>query len=168
VRFYPVSEAELERFRDDFRAGRAQVRIEDALFDLDEHERGLAEDADAIAVFKARQQAAFTAEVALWHGDVGAGAAHEDENQPESTDGAGSTVAAEMSGNVWKLMVEPGQAVRAGEVVAILEAMKMEFSVQAPHAGTVTAVYCRAGRMVHAGQALFALDPVDACAGVAA
>lgn len=168
VRFYPVSEAELERFRDDFRAGRAQVRIEDALFDLDEHERGLAEDADAIAVFKARQQAAFTAEVALWHGDVGAGAAHEDESQPESTDGAGTTVAAEMSGNVWKLMVEPGQAVRAGEVVAILEAMKMEFSVQAPHAGTVTAVYCRAGRMVHAGQALFALDPVDACAEVAA
>ncbi len=168
VRFYPVSEAELERFRDDFRAGRAQVRIEDALFDLDEHERGLAEDADAIAVFKARQQAAFTAEVALWHGDVSAGAAHEDESQPASTDGAGTTVAAEMSGNVWKLMVEPGQAVRAGEVVAILEAMKMEFSVQAPHAGTVTAVYCRAGRMVHAGQALFALDPVDACAEVAA
>jgi len=168
VRFYPVSEAELERFRDDFRAGRAQVRIEDALFDLDEHERGLAEDADAIAVFKARQQAAFAAEVALWHGDVGAGAAHEDESQPESIDGAGTMVAAEMSGNVWKLMVEPGQAVRAGEVVAILEAMKMEFSVQAPHAGTVTAVYCRAGRMVHAGQALFALDPVDACAEVAA
>jgi len=157
VRFYPVGEIELEAFRDDFRAGRAQLHIEESVFDLVTHERELAQDADAIAQFRARQQAAFTAEVALWHEDASAGAQADEEVQALS-DISGTAVAAEMSGNVWKLLVEPGQVVQAGQVVAILEAMKMEFSVQAPHAGTVTAVYCRAGKMVDAGQALFALE----------
>jgi len=157
VRFYPVSEAELDTFRDDFRAGRARLRIEESRFDLAAHERALAQDADAIAAFRERQQAAFTAEVALWREDAGTGVQADEEMQALS-ELSGTAVAAEMSGNVWKLLVEPGQAVQAGQVVAILEAMKMEFSVQAPHAGTVTAVYCRAGKMVDAGQTLFALE----------
>ena len=49
-------------------------------------------------------------------------------------------VRSEIAANVWKVTVEVGQAVAAGATLAILESMKMEIPVEAPHAGTVTDV----------------------------
>ncbi|WMR33049.1 carboxyltransferase domain-containing protein, partial [Metapseudomonas otitidis] len=66
VRFYPVSEAELDTFREAFREGRAEIRIEHTLFDFAEYNRFLAANAEDIQAFQARQKAAFDAEVQLW------------------------------------------------------------------------------------------------------
>lgn len=159
VRFYPVSEAELERFRADFRAGRAQVRVEDAVFDLSEHERLLERDRHDIAAFQQRQQAAYAAEVALWQSDAAAHAG-DDGDGPAHQAAHDNAVAADMSGNVWKLLVEVGQQVEAGQPLVILEAMKMEFQVTASQAGTVVALYCKAGKTVAAGDALLAIEPL--------
>jgi acetyl-CoA carboxylase biotin carboxyl carrier protein len=49
-------------------------------------------------------------------------------------------VRAEIAANVWKVTVEVGQAVAAGETLAVLESMKMEIPVEAPVAGTVAEV----------------------------
>jgi biotin carboxyl carrier protein len=49
-------------------------------------------------------------------------------------------VRAEIAANVWQVRVEAGQAVEAGDTVAILESMKMEIPVEAPVAGTVSEV----------------------------
>ncbi|MFY8095849.1 MAG: urea carboxylase [Niveispirillum sp.] len=153
VRFYPVTESDLDAFRTDFRAGRAQVRVEQSVFDLEAHEAAWAAEADDIAAFRTRQQTAFTAEVARWQSDDSATAA-DDAPPPVADDNA---IQADISGNVWKVLVEVGQVVEVGQPLVILEAMKMEFAVHARAAGRVGAVHCRAGRAVTTGDALLSL-----------
>jgi urea carboxylase len=158
LRFHPVSEAELNRFRTDFRAGRARIHIEESSFDLGEHERMLARDAEDIEAFRRRQHAAFLTEVARWQSAAAssatAGAAEDDMPPPEPGPHDGRAIQADISGNVWKVLVEVGQRVETGQPLVILEAMKMEFSVTATHAGTVHALHCRPGRPVAAGDVL--------------
>lgn len=52
----------------------------------------------------------------------------------------------ESPGNVWKVMVKPGDTVAEGDVLFILEVMKMEFPHEAPRAGKVTAVHITEGQ----------------------
>lgn len=47
-------------------------------------------------------------------------------------------IESEVTGNVWKVEVEAGARVNAGDVLMILESMKMEIPVEAPDTGTVT------------------------------
>ena len=160
VQYYEVSEDELTAMRDDFREGRLLPDITEEVFDIAAHERFLADNADSIAAFKARQQAAFAAEVAHWRAD----AAMSPDVIPEPPampmeDADGQPVFADISGNIWKLLVEAGQAVAAGDPLLIVEAMKMEFTVPAPVDGTVSALRCQAGRPVNAGDALLYITP---------
>ena len=70
VQYYPVSEDELTQMRDDFRHGRLLPDVTETVFDLAAHERFLADNADSIAAFKARQQGAYAEEVARWQADA--------------------------------------------------------------------------------------------------
>jgi 3-methylcrotonyl-CoA carboxylase alpha subunit len=58
---------------------------------------------------------------------------------------------APMPGVVLKILVRPGDVVKKGAPLIVLEAMKMEHSVRAPYDGTVTAVNCVEGEMVQPG-----------------
>jgi acetyl-CoA carboxylase biotin carboxyl carrier protein len=49
-------------------------------------------------------------------------------------------------GNIWKVLVKPGDTVKEGDVLFIMEVMKMEFPHEAPVAGTVTAVHVSEGQ----------------------
>ena len=49
-------------------------------------------------------------------------------------------------GNIWKVLVKPGDKVKQGDVLFIMEVMKMEFPHEAPIAGTVTAVRISEGQ----------------------
>jgi urea carboxylase len=157
LRFYPVSETELEQFRAGFRAGRVQVRVEEAVFDLAEHERLMALHAEDISAFKHKQQIAFSSEVALWGSEKAAEAALEVVESPAAPVD-GSAVLADMSGNVWKVLVEVGQHVEVGQPLVILEAMKMEFQVAADSAGKIAALRCIPGTPVAAGDALLVIS----------
>lgn len=68
-----------------------------------------------------------------------------------------NTVVAPLAGSVAKIMVEPGQEIAAGEVLLILEAMKMETEITAPAAGVVGDVMVAVGDAVQGGQALISL-----------
>ena len=68
--------------------------------------------------------------------------------------GAGEAVNAPMPGNILKVNVTQGQAVKEGEVLCILEAMKMENEIMAPKAGTVTQVLVSKGSTVDTGAPL--------------
>ena len=68
--------------------------------------------------------------------------------------GAGEAVKAPMPGNILKVNVSAGQAVKEGEVLCILEAMKMENEIMAPKAGTVTQVLVSKGSTVDTGAPL--------------
>jgi biotin carboxyl carrier protein len=61
---------------------------------------------------------------------------------------------APMPATVRKLLVAPGDVVTAGDVLVVLEAMKMELPVRAGRAGTVTAIHCREGELVQPGVTL--------------
>ncbi|MHA6493184.1 acetyl/propionyl/methylcrotonyl-CoA carboxylase subunit alpha [Pseudomonas borbori] len=65
---------------------------------------------------------------------------------------------APMNGSIVRVLVEAGQQVEAGIALVVLEAMKMEHSIRAPHAGTVKALYCSEGEMVSEGAVLVDLD----------
>ena len=65
---------------------------------------------------------------------------------------------APMNGSIVRVLVEPGQAVEEGATLVVLEAMKMEHSIRAPHAGTVQNIFCAEGDMVTDGMVLVELD----------
>ncbi|MDO8345047.1 MAG: carboxyltransferase domain-containing protein, partial [Cellvibrio sp.] len=164
VRYYEVTEAELTEQREAFREGRLSLRIEEDYFSLAEHEQFLQDNAESIAEFKTKQQAAFTKEVALWQAD--------EEKQVDAalqvkvSSGAlsggievdGHAVTADISGNIWKLLVEPGEMVEVDQPLLIVEAMKMEFSVYADRTAKIGSIHCKPGKQVNAGDLLLVLE----------
>jgi pyruvate carboxylase subunit B len=64
-----------------------------------------------------------------------------------------------MPATVRRIEAKPGQVVRRGDVLMVLEAMKMELPVRAPADGTVARVNCREGELVQPGEALAELQP---------
>jgi biotin carboxyl carrier protein len=68
-----------------------------------------------------------------------------------------NTLRAPMTGRLISVRAQPGQTVQEGDVIAILEAMKMEFRIEAPYATRIEEVHCREGDLVDLGQVLITL-----------
>ena len=78
---------------------------------------------------------------------------------PAASAGAGSVrIEAGAAGKVFKIVANVGAAVKAGDTVVIIEAMKMEIPVVAPKDGTVASIDCAIGDPCAAGQLLATLD----------
>jgi acetyl-CoA carboxylase biotin carboxyl carrier protein len=67
-------------------------------------------------------------------------------------------VEAHITGTVWKVECQVGDAVQEGDTVVILESMKMEMPVEAEDAGTVTEIRCAEGQAVQEGDVLVVLE----------
>jgi acetyl-CoA/propionyl-CoA carboxylase biotin carboxyl carrier protein len=72
--------------------------------------------------------------------------------------GVHSIIAAPMQGTILRVLVEADQQIEAGDVVCILEAMKMENAIPAPRDGIVSELPIKAGQVVHPGQTLAVID----------
>ena len=70
---------------------------------------------------------------------------------------AGEPIGAPLSGNIWKVMVSLNQKVNEGDVLVILEAMKMETEIRAARGGVVTDISVKEGDSVTVGQTLLTL-----------
>ncbi len=149
--------------RDAFREGRLEVEISEETFSLAEHRRFLESIEPEMEAFREHQQAAYRDEVTLWQ--------NEDEEIESALMGAGAAdigevdghlISAEISGNVWKLLVEEGASVEAGQTLVIVEAMKMEFEITANVAGTVTGLHCKPGAIINAGDPVVVIDTENA------
>ena len=68
-------------------------------------------------------------------------------------------VRAQLSASVWQVKVEPGQSVDQGDVLVILESMKMEIPVEAEQPGVVREVLVKPDDLVQHGDPLVSLDP---------
>lgn len=67
---------------------------------------------------------------------------------------AGETIASPMPGNILRIDVKQGDTVKAGQILIILEAMKMENEIVAPKDGTVAQVVTSKGAVVETGSPL--------------
>ncbi len=165
IRFFPVSAEELTDWRRDFPHGRRAIRVEDSTFRLADYRAFLSDNAESIAAFEATRTAAFDAERAAWQAsgefdrvsdllseDAGAGDAAAIE-VPEGAD----LIEAPFGGSVWKLLVSPGDTVAEGDVIAVIEAMKMECPFESPASGTVEAVYIAESQSLQPGAPMLAL-----------
>ena len=167
VRFFPVSHEELTEWRRDFPLGRREIRIEHETFKLSEYRRFLADNADSIEAFQGQREAAFAAERADWQergefdrvealADSGLDAGAQVEVViPEGSE----VVEAPLGGSVWKMLVQSGDHVEKGAVIAVIEAMKTECDVHSPSAGVVRQVYAQERQSVAAGAPMIALEP---------
>jgi 3-methylcrotonyl-CoA carboxylase alpha subunit len=73
----------------------------------------------------------------------------------------GGEVKSPMPGTVLKVLVQPGDRVEANQPLVLMESMKMEMTLSAPQAATVTAVQCAAGQLVEMGALLVKLETSD-------
>ncbi|EQB05317.1 urea carboxylase [Sphingobium quisquiliarum P25] len=163
IRFYPVSADELVEWRRDFPTGRRSIHIEPSEFRLADYRAFLVENASSIAEFEARRQAAFDEERAEWQrsGEFDRITDLAETDAPGSEaidvpDGA-ALVETPFGGSIWKLLVAVGDEVKAGDTIAIIEAMKMECAVQSPGTGTVAALYVQERQALQPGAPMLAL-----------
>jgi oxaloacetate decarboxylase alpha subunit len=66
-------------------------------------------------------------------------------------------IPAPLAGNIFKILISPGQHIAQGDVIMVLEAMKMETEVRAPEGGTVAEILVKEGDAVQVGQPLLSL-----------
>ncbi|NCO14348.1 MAG: urea carboxylase [Thiomicrospira sp.] len=164
IQFYPVSEAELAQARLDFPLGRYPIDIEETTLSLSAYQAFLAEEADDIQQFRNTQQAAFEAERLRWEANGQANyeptnAQEEIQSEaigeiPEGFEAALSPI----TGSVWKIQVKPGDTVEEGDVLAILETMKIEIPIEAESNGVVTEILVNEGDLIQNGQALLIME----------
>ncbi len=163
IRFYPVEAADLLRIREQFLHGNFKLKVEHETFSLKKYNDFLAAHDKEIALFRAKQQAAFHEERLRWE------AAGQTAVAPEVMDDAASqqaaelptgweAVTAEVPGSMWKVDVAKNTCVKAGDRLGIIESMKMEIPVLATADGVVADVFAAEGKLVSAGQLLFCID----------
>ncbi|MEC8823229.1 MAG: biotin/lipoyl-containing protein, partial [Pseudomonadota bacterium] len=87
-------------------------------------------------------------EITQIQGDGGAASAPAASSAPAPAAGEGEPLVAPLGGNIFKVLVSPGDTVEEGDVLIILEAMKMETEVRAPKAGTIGEVFIKVGDAV--------------------
>ncbi|WP_397377515.1 urea carboxylase [Pseudomonas sp.] len=161
IRFYPVSADELLRIRRDFPLGRYELRIEHSELKLADYQRFLQDEASGIDAFRQQQRAGFDAERQRW---IASGQAHFESEEVVADLGEDAPLAAglhsidsHIAGNLWQVQVSEGERVNAGDVLVILESMKMEIPLCAPRAGVIREVRVQPGSAVRAGQRVVVL-----------
>jgi urea carboxylase len=165
IRFYPVSSEELEQLRHDFPQGKFTVKTEPGEFNLRGYQAFAASITPQAEAFKSRQQAAFDAERERW---AAAGQAiytgNSDDDDVAVQDGdelppGCHPVRSSVTASVWNIAAQPGQLLRAGDKLIVLEAMKMEIVITAPITGRLLELRCTEGSLVMSGQLLAVMEP---------
>jgi urea carboxylase len=164
LRFYPVEADELLRLREEVPLGRHELRIEEEVFRFADYEAFLAKNAGEISTFRETQQAAFQEERRRWEAaglsmDSPAEEVKEEESVvvPEGC----ITLDSPVTGSVWKIDAAVGARLASGTPVLILEAMKMEVSLEADEAIEIIEILATEGASVKAGQALVIAKPIS-------
>ena len=162
IHFYEVSPEELEDFRRDLPKGQARLRIEDTEFSLSDYQGWLNENKESIDKFTAVRELAFDEELQRWRDDgqftFDAPEAAENQAQLDEIPKGSVPIDSSISGNVWKIDVQEGDAVEKGQSLLILESMKMEITIHAQEAGKIKKIWVGTGQDVQAGQCLIWLE----------
>ncbi|WP_110650878.1 urea carboxylase [Salinicola peritrichatus] len=160
LRFFEVSHDELMRIRRDFPHGRYPLEIEVTRFKLADYQDDIAAHVEQIAEFRERREAAFQQEMADWRAN---GQFTFEDRIPEVAEATelGSDelgIDSPVTGSLWKLTVAEGDSVEAGQVVALVESMKMEVEITTHATGRVARLPITEGAAVAPGQPIVILE----------
>jgi len=158
VKFYPVTTEELHDIREKFLYGKFPLTIEDKSFKLKEYKEFIKVNEEKSNSFQTKRQKAFQNERLMWKEkgldsfdtkieavvDKDTLILADDEESVESI----------MSGNIWKIEVKIGDEVQVGEVLVILESMKMEVDIEAQTSGVVSQILYKKGENIESGDVL--------------
>lgn len=165
VKFFPVSDAELEDLRTKFRKGEYAIKITDEQFSYQEYSKFCKENEESIQIFETKRQQAYAEERSRWEaegeGESNAAAAHasgangsnghpsgDAEDSGEELPPFSVQVSAGMSATVWAIHVQEGEMVEQGKELFSLESMKVEIAVEAPATGKVERISISRGDVV--------------------
>ncbi len=162
IKFFEVSHDELLQIRRDFPKGMYPLKIEESAFSLKQYNDYLTANKLAIEDFTQQRQTAFDAELKRW---VESGQINFESGQDIANDIGAEEILADncvaieshVAGNIWKVLVKPGDVIQEGQPLVIIESMKMEIDVVSPVSGVVTTVVKGEGSQVAAGQRLLVL-----------
>lgn len=162
IRFYEVSSEELQDIRKKFPRGEYPLKIEQTTFSLHEYQGFINRNQASIDAFTQQRQTAFDAELQHW---IESGQMNfETEISPQNDEQDSllpdncSPLESPAAGSLWQWQVELGAAVNEGDVVCILESMKMEIEITAPCSGTLIKRNCNEGDRISAGKVLGVIE----------
>jgi urea carboxylase len=162
IRFFPVEPDELLEWRRDLPLGRRGLQIEEGTLRLADHLAFVAANQVSIQQFARTQQSAFAEERARWAASGEFDRAH----ATPSEEPVGVVVPlgcvpveSALHASVWQVPAVEGQPVTEGDVLVVLEAMKMEMPVHAPMSGHIRTVAVRPGQEILPGQVLAVIEP---------
>ncbi len=158
VKFYPVTTDELEDIRGKFLYGKYSLKTEEKSFKLKEYKDFLKENEEQSNVFQTERQQSFENERDMWK-EKGLDSfdtaieAVVDKDEIEIADDE-EAVESIMSGNIWKIEVKVGKKIEAGDILVILESMKMEVEIEAEISGTISQILYKEGDNIESGDVL--------------
>ena len=162
--YYEVNEEEYERELALFHSGRYEYKVEDAVFDMAEHNKLLEQTRDEVVAIKQRQKKAqdemqkYEDELMeRWTAEKAEGKVPMDKVEALLNDPRINKITSPLNANVWKVTASEGDEVKANDTVAILEAMKLEIAVKAEEevaVGKIEKMIVRPGDVVNAGDAV--------------
>lgn len=165
IKFYPCTADEILRYREDFLRGEFDIETEETSFNLGEYKKYLESISESAAAFKAHQEQAFEEERQRWREQgldhfVSETEGSTEASEAELPDGC-EAVNASIPGSVWKILVRENEQVKKGQQIAVLESMKMEFTIESGCSGSVKKLFVKTGEQVNSGQLLAAIKPMD-------
>ncbi len=158
VKFYPVTNEELEDIRDKFLYGKFSLTIEEKSFKLKEYKEFLEKNKEKSDTFQIKRQKAFEEERQMWKEkgldsfDTSIEAVMDKDEITLADDE--EAVESIMAGNIWKIEVKVGDKIKSGDVLVILESMKMEVEIEAEVSGTVSQILYKEGDNINSGDVL--------------
>ena len=161
VKFYPVTTTELTDIREKFLYGKYPLKIEYKSFKLKAYKKFLQENEETSNIFQTKRSNSFEEERLMWKekgldsfdttieaiGDKDELILIENEEIVESI----------MAGNIWKIEVNIGDKIEIGDVLVILESMKMEVNIESEVSGVVSQVLYKEGDNIESGDVLIVI-----------
>lgn len=155
IQFYEVEQVELFELRKQTLSGEFEPEVVETTFDLNAYLQMIEVKSDEISEFNLRRSQAFGKEMERWKELP----EFEPNLAPSSIDVSslgevdGVQVKAEMGASVWKVIASPGEDVKIGETILVVEAMKAEFEVKATSTGKLQ-LHVKEGQVVQSGDLL--------------
>lgn len=151
ISWYPVSEEKLNELRRQVAAGRDIISIEESEFSYADYVKFVEENKEDIERYREKQNAAFDEEKQRWveSGEFDRSTIDDSKSSDQLALEPGNvSVQSPIMGGVWKIEVEVGQHVEEGQLLCVLEAMKMETPIHSPVTGHIVSLPYTSGDSV--------------------